>query len=55
MNMQKYFEDKDFVIHLQDMARKYDSSLLRKVADRFDELVEEKRDNEFKSIRMETI
>ena len=50
----QYLKDKDFVTHLHDMARKYDSPLLRKVADRMDDLIEENKRNE-QSARMETM
>lgn len=48
-----YLNDKDFVVQLHDMARKYESDFLRRVADRMDFLIEEKRKDEF--TRMETM
>lgn len=38
-----YLGDKDFVVQLHDMARKYESDFLRKVADRMDIMIEENR------------
>jgi len=55
MNNEQYGKDKDFVIHLHDIARQYDSNFLRKVADRMDALIEENRENERKVTRLEIV
>jgi len=46
--------DGEFIIHLHDMARKYDSYFLRKVADRMSELTKENKNAE-QTIRLETV
>ena len=46
MNYKRYLADKNFVIHLKGMARKYDSEFLRGVADRMDKVIEENIDND---------
>ena len=38
-------EDKNFVVSIHDIARKYDSDFLRRVADKMSELIEEKKRN----------
>jgi HD superfamily phosphohydrolase YqeK len=55
MNNEQYGKDKDFVIHLHDIARQYDSNFLHKVADRMDALIEENRENERKVTRLEIV
>lgn len=45
MSFEEYGNDKDFVIHLHDIARTYESDFLRKVADRMDFMIEERRAN----------
>jgi len=46
--------DKQLVIQLHDMARTYDSDFLRRVANRMDFMIEEKRQNE-QLARLETL
>ena len=36
-------KDEEFVIHLHQMARKYDSDFLRRVADRMSDMIKELR------------
>ena len=55
MNYERYLGDKNFVIHLHDIARKYDSEFLRGVADRMDKVIEENVDNERKVTRLEIV
>ena len=43
--MKEYLSDKDFVIHVHDMAREYDSEMLRRLADRLDFMIEERKKN----------
>jgi len=43
--MNSYGKDKDFIIHLHDMARNYESDFLRRVADRMDFMIEERKAN----------
>lgn len=43
--MNDYLSDKDFVIHVHDMAREYDSEMLRRLADRLDFMIEERKEN----------
>lgn len=45
MTYEEYHTDKDFIIHLHNMAREYDSTFLRKVADRMDFMIEERKAN----------
>lgn len=47
MNIQDYANDKDLVVQLHNMAKHYESELLRNVADRMDFMIEEKRKDEF--------
>ena len=42
MSLEERLKDQEFVMHLHEMARKYDSDFIRRVADRFCELSEEK-------------
>jgi len=49
-----YVSDEELIIHLHDMARKYDSSLLRTTADRMCELIKENKRHEH-ATRMETM
>lgn len=49
-----HWADKQLVVQLHDMARKYDSDFLRRVADRMDFMIEEKRRNE-QLARLETL
>lgn len=42
MHYDGYRDDKDLVIKLHDMAREYDIAFLRKVADKLDDLIEDK-------------
>lgn len=42
MSLEERLKDQEFVMHLREMARVYDSDFLRRVADRFCELSEEK-------------
>ena len=55
MTYDEYLNDKDFVVHLHWMAREYDSDYIRRIADRMDGLIEEKRDNERKTTRLEVV
>lgn len=48
------WEDKQLVVQLHTMARKYDSDFLRRVADRMDFMIEEKKRNE-QLARLETL
>lgn len=42
MHYDGYRDDKDLVIQLHNMAREYDNTFLRRVADKLDELIEDK-------------
>jgi len=49
MTSKEYQDSKSFVIHVHDIARKYESEFLRGVADRMDESIEEiKKDQRLK-------
>ena len=41
MTSKEYQDSKSFVIHVHDIARKYESEFLRGVADRMDESIED--------------
>jgi hypothetical protein len=43
MTTKEYQESKSFVIHVHDIARKYESDFLRGVADRMDESIEDRK------------
>lgn len=43
MTSKEYQESKSFVIHVHDIARKYESEFLREVADRMDESIEDRK------------
>jgi hypothetical protein len=43
MTTKEYQESKSFVIHVHDIARKYESDFLRGVADRMDENIEDRK------------
>jgi len=45
MSLAEYGNDKDFVVHLHDIARTYESDFLRRVADRMDFMIEERKAN----------
>lgn len=47
MSQEERLKDQEFVMHLHEMARLYDSDFLRRVADRFCELSEEKRNERY--------
>lgn len=49
-----HLQDKQLIVQLHYMARKYDSDFLRRVADRMDFMIEEKRRNE-QLARLETL
>ena len=46
MNVEQRLKDQEFVMHLHEMARSYDSKMLRRVADRMSELIKENYENE---------
>lgn len=41
----EYFKHREFAIHLQDMARKYDSDFLQGVADKMNFIIKERKAN----------
>ena len=50
-----YRSDKEFVVHLYDMARKYDSEFLRSIADRMDYIIEERKRDKKYIVCLETV
>jgi hypothetical protein len=55
VSQEQYAKEKELVAQLHYMANEYDSDYLRKVADEIDIMIEEKKSNDRKSTRLETV